>query len=153
MRAKQRLDRLTAGLPPKEGTLLWLEEAHRLGSLTAYVRWLFDRPVLDAPLERIIDGATRAVRQAMRGVAIEMLVEAERRIERDAAFLFQVVLQLNAAAERSIHLGGARFGLLFWQQRAVGVEAPGDVFDDRCRLKGRWSAGGPTGGRRWRPSW
>jgi len=68
---------------------------------------------------------------------------AERRIERDAAFLFQVVLQLNAAAERSINLGGVRFGLLFWQQRAVGVEAPGDVFDGPVSpegtMVGRWA--------------
>lgn len=120
---ERRLDRLEGGLPPKEATLLWLEEAHRFGSLVAYCGWLVDRPLAEAPLVRIPEQAKAAVRRAMAGEPKEHIWEAEHQVERDVAFLFEVVVRLNAAAEETVRLGGLRYGLLWWQQRALSHEA------------------------------
>jgi hypothetical protein len=52
MTAHGRLDHLEGGLPPKEATLAWLEEAHSHGSLVAYTAWLVDASFEDAPLHQ-----------------------------------------------------------------------------------------------------
>ena len=42
--------------------------------------------------------------------------------ERDLAFLFELELVLNASAERMVELGGLRYGILFWERRAISAE-------------------------------
>ncbi len=139
MTAERRMDRLEGGLPPKEATLLWLEDAHAHGSLLDYCAWLVDRPLAEAPLNRIRAQALTAVRQAMRGVPNEQVEAAEDQANLDVAFLFEVVMRTNAAAEEAIGLGGLRYGMLFWEMRAISAEG---------RVEG-FSGPGPTITERW----
>lgn len=141
MTAERRMERLEGGLSPKEATLLWLEDAHAHGSLVDYCAWLLERPLAEAPLNRIRAQALTAVRQAMRGVPGEQVEAAEDQANLDVAFLFEVVMRTNAAAEEAIGLGGLRYGMLFWEMRAISSE-------------GRVDAGPTTAGRwaRWRTS-
>ena len=76
MTTERRLDHLEAGLPPKEGMLLWLAEAHEHGSLPAYCGWLRDRPLAEAPLARIGDRAIDEVRGRLRKASPEQLSDA-----------------------------------------------------------------------------
>ena len=71
MTTERRLDRLEAGLSPKEANLLWLGEAHEHGSLPAYCRWLMDRPLGAAPLPRLDHQALDTVRGRLRGARKE----------------------------------------------------------------------------------
>ena len=122
MTAERRLDRLEGGLPPKEGTLLWLQEAHAYGSLVGYCAWLVDRPLAEAPLVRLHEHAVREVRRRLKGLPYEQRAEAEEQADRDVAFLFEVVMVLNVEAEKLVREGGLRYGLLFWEMRAISAE-------------------------------
>ncbi len=140
MTTELRLDHLEGGLPPKEATLLWLQEAHAHGSLVDYCRWLVDRPLADAPLVRIREQALTAVRQAMRGVPYEQVFEVESQTLRDAAFLFQLPMRINATAEDTLRIDGLRYGMLSWEMRAISAEGhvdPGPTIAERWA---RWHA-------------
>ncbi len=140
MTAERRMDRMEGGLPPKEATLLWLHDAHAHGSLVEYCVWLAGRPLAEAPLERIRGQALTAVRQAMRGVPYEQVFEVESQTLRDAAFLFQLPMRINATAEDTLRIDGLRFGMLSWEMRAISAEGhvdPGPTIAERWA---RWHA-------------
>ncbi|OGN88096.1 MAG: hypothetical protein A2X23_10990 [Chloroflexi bacterium GWC2_73_18] len=123
MTAARRLARLDGALCPTAAILLWLEEAHRFGSLPAYVTWLLDQPLSAAPLVRVPEQAEAAVLQAMRGQPREAVRQAARQAVRGAVFLVEFVIQLNRAAEETTRLEGLRHAALFWQWRALTLEA------------------------------
>jgi hypothetical protein len=149
MTTERRLDHLEEGLPPKEGTLLWLAEAHQHGSLLAYSGWLVDRPLTEAPLVRLDDQAIREVRRRLKGLPCEQLAEAEEQADRDVAFLFELVMMLNGEADKLVREGGLRYGMLFWEMRAIGAEerprnahpVPDPVWGSTAERWRLWSAG------------
>jgi hypothetical protein len=121
--AERRLAKLEGALSPKAATLLWLAEAHHFGSLPAYVAWLIDQPISAAPLERVPAQARAAALEAMRGQPREAVQEAAHQAVRDAIFLVELVLKLNAAAEETIRIDALRYAVLFWEIRAISAEA------------------------------
>ena len=148
MTTDRRLDHLEGGLPPREGTLLWLSEAQQHGSLPAYCGWLVDRPLAEAPLVRLHEQAVTEVRRVMRGEPLERRYEGEEQADRDVAFLFEVVMLLNVEAEKLVREGGLRYGMLFWEMRAISAEggprqrpaAPDPVWGSIAERWTRWHA-------------
>ena len=142
MTTGRRLDHLEEGLPPKEGVLLWLEEAHEHGSLPAYCAWLRDRPLAEAPLARLGDQALDEVRRRLRNASPEQLSVAVWQAERDVAFLVELEIVLNTTAEEALQLGGLRYLVLHWEMRAFSAEARDESPDlDAARLTSaeRWA--------------
>jgi len=142
--AERRLAKLEGALSPKAATLLWLTEAHQFGSLPAYVAWLIDEPISAAPLERIPRQARAGALEAMRGQPRDVVRDAAHQAVRDAIFLVELVLKLNAAAEEVVRIDGLRCAALLGEMRAIGAEAlletarlPGGTRDGP---NGRWTA-------------
>jgi hypothetical protein len=121
--AKGRLARLEGALSPKAATLLWLTDAHQFPTLPAYVDWLIDQPISVAPLERVPEQARAAAVEALRGQPREAVREASHQAVRDAIFLVELVLRLNSVAEETIRIEGLRYGVFFWEMRAISAEA------------------------------
>ena len=103
--------------------LLWLTGAHEHGSLPAYCGWLRDRPLAEAPLARLGDQAIDEVRRRLRNATPEQSCAAAQQAERDFAFLVELVLVLSTTAEEMLQLAGLRYGMLFWERRAISAEA------------------------------
>ena len=142
MTAERRLAKLEGALSPKAAALLWLEEAHRFGSLPAYVDWLIDQPVSAAPLERVPAQVRAAALEALRGLPRELVRVSSHQAVRDAIFLVELVLRLNSVAEETIRTEGLRYAALFWEMRAITAEAELDA--GSAAPQGR-----RTIGRRW----
>jgi hypothetical protein len=123
MIADRRLAKLEGALSPKGATLLWLAEAHEFGSLPAYVDWLLDQPISVALLERVPTQAQAGALEAMRGQPREVVRDAAHQASRDAIFLVELVLKVNVAAENTIRIAGLRYGVFFWEMRAISAEA------------------------------
>jgi hypothetical protein len=123
MTAHRRLAKLEGALSPKAATLLWLAEAHRFGSLPAYVDWLIDQPISAAPLDRVPTQARTAAVAALRGQPREAVREAAHQAVRDAVFLVELVLRLNSVATEMIRIEGIRYAAFFWEMRALAAEA------------------------------
>jgi hypothetical protein len=123
MTAERRLAKLEGALSPKAATLLWLAEAQQFGSLPAYVAWLIDQPISATPLERVSNQARAGTLAAMRGQTREAVRDAAHRAVRDAVFLVELVLRLNSVVEETIRIEGLRYAVLFWEMRALTVEA------------------------------
>jgi hypothetical protein len=123
MTAERRLAKLEGALSPKAATQLWLAEAHRFGSLPAYVAWLLDQPISAAPLERVPAQARAAAVEALRGQPREAVREAAHQAVRDATFLVELILRLNSVATETIRIEGLRYAALFWELRALTAEA------------------------------
>jgi hypothetical protein len=126
---KRRVAKLEGWLSPTAATLLWLEEAHRFGSLDAYVEWLATQPITAAPLERVPAMAETGTRTALQGQPREVVLKASRQAVRDAIFLVELVITLNASARETLRTEGLRFAALAWEMRALSAEAttPGTV--------------------------
>jgi hypothetical protein len=145
--APRRLAKLEGALSPKAATLLWLEEAHRFGSLLAYVRWLMDQPLSAAPLMRVPGQAEAGVMRALRGATHASSEAAARKAVRQAIFLVELVLGLNEAAGETTRIGSLRFAISFWEMRTVTLEAQLEADRKLARFPGtatervqRWHA-------------
>jgi hypothetical protein len=123
MTAERRLAKLEGAFSPKTATLLWLAEAHRFGSLPAYVDWLIDQPISAAPLKRVPARARAAALEGMRGQPREVVRDAAHHAVRDAIFGVELVLRLNSVAEETIRIEGLRHAVFFWEMRAISAEA------------------------------
>jgi hypothetical protein len=53
MTLKRRLDKLESALPARTAALRWMCEAHRFGSMVAYVDWLGGQPRSAFPLNLV----------------------------------------------------------------------------------------------------
>lgn len=139
MRVTHRLARLEAALSPQQATLLWLADAQRFGSLTAYAASLLDEPASMLPLVAVPQQARRAVRGALRGQSRSVIAEREQEAFHEALFLVQLVIELERAAQSTLRRAETRW-LVLWAERrsldADGDKAPGPaaawqrVFDD-----------------------
>jgi hypothetical protein len=122
MSAERRLAKLESALSPTAAVLLWLEEAQAYPSLVAYSRSTLDAPRSAGPLERVVEQADRAAREALRGQGRETVSAGAARARRRAAFRFELVLGLNCEAEEVARLEGLRASALFFQMRALTAD-------------------------------
>ncbi len=125
--AGRRLTKLEGALAPREAVLAWLVEAQQFPSVIAHARSIASLPVEAAPLSVIGDRVEAAVRISMKGQPYEAVQEAIRRSVGDAAFLFSLVLQVNAQALDIARVEGLRAAAAFFW---MGTPLGGPRFDD-----------------------
>ncbi|MBM4437388.1 MAG: hypothetical protein FJ029_09165 [Actinobacteria bacterium] len=90
-----RIKRIETSLTPSQAVMLWMEEAHRHGSIRAYATWLVDQPDAVFPLFWLCDRVEPPVRQAMKGQSRDAVEWAIYEALREAAFLFHLHQQAN----------------------------------------------------------
>lgn len=115
MTSASRLARLEASLSTRRATLLWLAEAQRFGSLSAYAASLVDEPAGMLPLVAVPQQARRAVRGALRGQPRNVIAEREQETFHEALFLIQLVLELERAAQATRQRAELRW-LALWSE-------------------------------------
>ncbi len=64
---KQRLAKIETSLTPKQAVLLWMEEAHKAGSVHKYALSLKGQPDSAFPLVKLPKQVEQAVRDSMKG--------------------------------------------------------------------------------------
>jgi hypothetical protein len=138
-RTEDRLAGIEAALPPLAATVVWLEEALTFPSPAAYGAWLLEQPGLAGPLDRVPAQACANASLVHRGEPWGAVFSACRVAERDSVSLVVLVLELNAAAQRTIEIGTLRLGWLAADLRALRLESQ---LDER-----RSSSPGRTRGR------
>ncbi|MHB1345442.1 MAG: hypothetical protein ACYCX3_13955, partial [Thermoleophilia bacterium] len=133
---KRRLDRIESSLSPTQAVVLWLEGAHRHGSLLAYARWLLDQPDDGYPLVKLPGQVADAVRAAMKGRRREDVFQEIRRAQKDVLFLFHLATNLNAWALERAETLGLRAQLLTEQFQTLHLRSAvgGDMNDLRLLL-------------------
>lgn len=94
-RQDQRLDRLEHSLTPRQAVLLWMEEAHKLGSLRNYALTLKGTPDGEFPLVKLPQMVEKPIREAMKGQKREWVDRAVERAIKDVFFLFKLQFQAN----------------------------------------------------------
>ena len=122
MTGRTRVERLEAGLAPRERVLRWLEEAHRYPSLTAYVGSLLDQPASQWPHNRLSAQAADRVRRTTRGLPDADVQHVVREALAEVVFMVELILVLNAAAEVWLRAALARCRLLDAQLPALVLE-------------------------------
>jgi hypothetical protein len=119
MTLERRVEKLESALSPRTATLHWLAEAHAFGSPRAYLDWLLDQPGSAWPLNRVPAMAAAAAMAAMRGQPRESVAEAVRAAVRDALFLVDLVLEINAEIEETEGLERVRRVALSYETEAI----------------------------------
>ncbi|MFV2062332.1 MAG: hypothetical protein ACC726_02320, partial [Chloroflexota bacterium] len=95
----------------------WLDEAHAFGSPAAYMRSVTEQAVAAQPLARIVAGVEAATTKTMRGRPRDVVGRAVRDALREAAFIFHLVVRLNAAAEDLVRFEGLRLvAITLWMR-------------------------------------
>jgi hypothetical protein len=95
MTTASRLTKVEAALTPKEGALVWLQEAKSHGSLMAYMETLRGAPMSAFPLQRLSDQVEASVRANSKGKSADDTWQAVRMAVRDVSFLDYLVSNLN----------------------------------------------------------
>jgi len=93
--ATKRVEKLEAGLTPKQAMLLWLQEVNSFGSVEDYVRHLKTQPESAWPIPRLTDQVADAVKQTLKGQPREDINRAVYRAYKDVLFLFYLHMQVN----------------------------------------------------------
>jgi PAS domain-containing protein len=122
MTLKRRLDKLESALPARTAALRWLAEAHRFGSIVAYVDWLGGQPRSDYPLNRVPAQAIAAAAAATKGLPPGYAADAREQALRDALFLVNLILGINAAAAEMVGTSAAELVLLAEETLALESE-------------------------------
>jgi len=102
MTAERRLAKVEAALTPTQRVLVWLDEAHAFGSLSAYVDSLLDQPPDVFPINRLAREAATATRAALRGKRPETVDAAVRKCLRATIFRFELVMRINVVTHEMI---------------------------------------------------
>src|SRR6266851_1025437 len=92
---KQRLAKVEHSLTPKQAVLLWMEEAHKLGSMHKYALSLKGQPDGAFPLIKLPKQVESAVRDSMKGQKREWVDRSVERAVKDLFFLFKLQFQAN----------------------------------------------------------
>ena len=92
---KQRLAKIETSLTPKQAVLLWMEEAHKAGSVHKYALSLKGQPDSAFPLVKLPKQVEQAVRDSMKGQKREWVDRALQRAIKDVIFLFKLQFQAN----------------------------------------------------------
>ncbi|MCZ7662722.1 MAG: hypothetical protein M5U22_07205 [Thermoleophilia bacterium] len=95
---KRRLEKIEASLTPQQAVLLWMEEAHKFGSLMDYARWLVEQPEECYPLIKVPGQVQQALRAAMKGRSPEEIHQKIRSAERDVLLCYFLIKDLNLRA-------------------------------------------------------
>lgn len=91
----RRLEKLEAGLTPKQHVLRWLDHAFSFGSEEAYTDWLVSRSMSELPRIKLAETVADAARSTHRGAPREAVEQAVLRAVRDVYFLTQLVVDMN----------------------------------------------------------
>jgi hypothetical protein len=91
----KRLEKVEAGLSPREVFLVWMQEAHQHGSLGRFVDSLKDAPDEAYPLWRLPDQVERAVRAALKGGKEAEVRPTVRRAVTEVVFYLKLHSELN----------------------------------------------------------
>jgi hypothetical protein len=122
MTLKTRVAKLESALPARTAALRWMCEAHRFGSMVAYLDWLGGQPRSAYPLNRVPVQAIAAAAAATKGLPPEYAGEAHERALRDALFLVYLVLEIDVAAAEMVGTSAAELVLLAEETLALGSE-------------------------------
>jgi PAS domain-containing protein len=122
MTLKRRLDKLESALPARTAALRWMCEAHRFGSIVAYVDWLGGQPRSAFPLNRVPAQAIAAAAAATKGLPPGYAADAREQALRDALFLVNLILGINAAAADMVGTSAAELVLLAEETLALESE-------------------------------
>lgn len=131
MTVTRRLAVLETSLTPTRRVVAWLDEAHALGDLTAYVESLLDQPPEAAPINRLAREAASAARTAGRGRPAEVIDAAVRTALRETIFRYELVMRINVTGhelmDRALLLYtalAAQLALLAGEKRAAPRSGP-----------------------------
>lgn len=91
----QRLAKVEHSLTPKQAVLLWMEEAHKSGSVHKYALSLKGQPDSAFPLIKLPKQVETAVRDSMKGQKREWVDRTVERAVKDVIFLFKLQFQAN----------------------------------------------------------
>jgi hypothetical protein len=100
--AERRLDKVEAALTPTQRVLSWLDDAHKYGTLSAYVDSLLDKSPDDFPINRLAHDAAAATRAALRGKPADTVGPALRKAVLGTVFRFHLVLRINVVTHETI---------------------------------------------------
>ena len=95
MTTNRRVQKLEAGLTPKQAILLWIQEAHAFHSVEDYVSDLMNQPKSAWPMVRLPDQVEAKVRESLKGQPKEEINRAVRQAWRDVLLLFHLHQQAN----------------------------------------------------------
>ena len=119
--ADRRLAKLESSLSPTEAVLAWLADAQQFQNIDDQARAIARLPVEAAPLSVIGQRIESSVRAAMKGQPADNVRDAVRRAVGDGAFLFSLVLQINAQTFEMAKVEGLRAAaMFFWMGSLLG---------------------------------
>ena len=95
MTADRRLANVELALTPTQLVVRWLTEIHQFEEMTAYMRWLVDRPPTDFPMDRLAREARESARARSRRQPGKELDEVVRRTVVETLFRVQLVIEIN----------------------------------------------------------
>ena len=124
----RRLAKLEQALSPTEAVLAWLVEAQQYPTIEAQARAIAALPVESAPLSIIGQRVEASVRASLKGQPKDDVRDAVRRGVGDAAFLYILVLQINARAHEVATVEGLRAaGVFYWMGCLLGGPREADL--------------------------
>src|SRR5712691_13042331 len=91
----KRLAKVETSLTPKQAVLLWMEEAHKFGSMHQYALSMKGQPDGTFLLIKLPKQVETAVRDSMKGQKREWVDRAVDRALKDVFFLFKLQFQAN----------------------------------------------------------
>lgn len=94
-RQDQRLGKLEHSLTPRQAVLLWMEEAHKLGSMHEFALTLKGMADSAFPLVKLPKQVEQSVRDSMKGQKREWVDRAVHTAIKDVIFLFKLQFQAN----------------------------------------------------------
>jgi hypothetical protein len=142
---RSRLAKLDRSLPPREAVLLWFETASRYPSLSDYSRACLTQDNPRAYLGQIHGRVVASVADALAGERPPAIARATRLALRDAVFLYQLVLVLNATV--------ADFAQLAYLRSLVVVRGLGPLMADVLSEDAEARRVDPDGARRVDIAW
>lgn len=110
----RRLAKLEHALSPTVAVLAWLADAQQFASSTDHARAIAALPVEAAPLSVIGQRIEASVRASLKGQPQDVVWEKVRRGVGDGAFLFCLVLQINAQTIELSKVEGLRASAVFY---------------------------------------
>jgi hypothetical protein len=119
--AERRLDKVEAALTPTQRVVAWLDDAHRYGTLSAYIDSLLDKPPDDFPINRLAHGAAAATPAALRGNPAETVGPALRKAVLGTVFRFHLVLRSNVVTHETIDRETLIYVAMAGQHTVAGI--------------------------------
>ena len=135
MTVARRLATLEASLSPTQRVVRWLDEAHALGDLDAYVRSLLAGPPSAFPLDRLAWAARSATLTNLRGKPAALVSGAVRTALRETIFRFALVMRINVVAHEMIDREMLIYAVFAGQLALLASEDRKDRLADPVHLR------------------